>query len=84
MIWAAAGVLNTMFGTSTSRKGHLIAWLTGAAGAGIGETSGIRRTAIAVLAPDLEDLSTVLEKSLNLFGDELYIKHAPMLQQEGT
>jgi hypothetical protein len=25
----------------------------------------------------------VLEKSLGQFGDQLYIKHSPMLQQEG-
>jgi len=30
-----------------------------------------------------EALQTVLEKSMRTFGDELYIKHTPILHQEG-
>lgn len=83
MVWAAAGVLKTVIGSSQVRKGHLISWLTDASGAGLGESSGIRRAATAVLAHDKEAITTVLERSLNQFGDQLYIKHSPILQQEG-
>ncbi|KAI0146679.1 telomere length regulation protein [Pestalotiopsis sp. NC0098] len=82
MVWAAAGVLKTVIGSSQVRKGHLISWLTDASGAGLGESSGIRRAATAVLAHDKEAITTVLERSLNQFGDQLYIKHSPILQQE--
>ncbi|KAF3016188.1 telomere binding protein [Neopestalotiopsis sp. 37M] len=82
MIWAAAGVLKSVIGASQVRKGHLITWLTDGSGAGLGEDCGIRRAAIAVLGNDKEAITTVLERSLNQFGDQLYIKHSPILQQE--
>ncbi len=36
-----------------------------------------------MLADDKEAITTVLEKSIGQFGDQLYIKHTPILQQEG-
>jgi telomere length regulation protein len=83
LIWAAAGVLQALVGTSQVRKDMIVAWLTDATGAGIGESCGIRRAAVAILAEDKEAITTVLEKSLNQFGDQLYTRHSPMLQQEG-
>jgi len=44
----------------------------------------IRRAMVAVVAQNTESLAQVLEKAINQFGDQLYIKHTPMLQQEGT
>ncbi|KAH6648611.1 telomere length regulation protein-domain-containing protein [Truncatella angustata] len=82
LIWAAAGVLDAVVGASEVRKGHLVAWLTDATGAGLGESCGIRRAAVAVLGGNKERVTTVLEKSLNQFGDQLYVKHSPILQQE--
>jgi telomere length regulation protein len=38
---------------------------------------------MAVISQDRDDLVAVLEKSLSQFGDQLHIKHSPMLQQEG-
>ncbi|KAI0596625.1 telomere length regulation protein-domain-containing protein [Biscogniauxia sp. FL1348] len=81
-IWAAAGVLKAIIGDSEAQMNNLLAWLTSASGAGIGESCGIRRAAVAVIADDKEAISTLLEKSLNQFGDQLYIRHAPALQQE--
>ncbi|ORY57471.1 telomere length regulation protein [Pseudomassariella vexata] len=82
LVWAAAGVIAAVLGDSGTRRGHLVSWLTGAVGAGIGETSGIRRAAVAVLADNKEAITTVVEKNLSQFGDQLYIRHVPMLQQE--
>lgn len=82
-IWAAAGALKAVIGTSETRKIELVAWLTNVSGAGIGESCAIRRAALASLAHDKEAILSVLEKTLGLFGDQLYIRHAPMLQQEG-
>ncbi len=64
-------------------KEHLISWLTGSSGAGLGDGIAIRRAAVAVLARDKTDIETVLDKSLQQFGDQLYIKHTPTLQQDG-
>lgn len=83
IVWAAACALQAVIGDSGVRKAQLIAWLTSTTGAGLGETCGIRRAALAVLADDKEAIFSVLESSLGLLGDQLYIKHSPMLQQEG-
>lgn len=82
-ISAVAGVLSALIDKSPSRKEHLVSWLTGSSGAGLGEGIGIRRAALAVVAQEADQLSLVLEKSMSQFGDELYIKHASILQQEG-
>jgi telomere length regulation protein len=83
LIWAATGVLSAVIGSSQIRKDFLAAWLTDVTGAGLGENCSIRRAAIAVIGGDRETITVILEKSLNQFGDQLYIKHSPILQQEG-
>ncbi|RYP41667.1 hypothetical protein DL767_000872 [Monosporascus sp. MG133] len=82
IIWAATGALKMVVGDGEVRKGHLVSWLTGNPGAGIGDGCAVRRAAVAVLAEDKEAITTVLEKSISQFGDPLYIKHTPILQQE--
>jgi telomere length regulation protein len=82
-IWASVGVLQLLIAKNDSQRNNLVTWLTSASGAGIGEGCGIRRAAVAALADFKESILTVLEKSLNQFGDQLYIKHTPILQQEG-
>ncbi|RYP19108.1 hypothetical protein DL765_003524 [Monosporascus sp. GIB2] len=82
IIWAATGALKMIVGNDEVRKGHLMSWLTGNPGAGIGEGCAIRRAAVAVLGEDKEAITAVLEKSISQFGDQLYIKHTPILQQE--
>ncbi|ROT37249.1 telomere length regulation protein [Sodiomyces alkalinus F11] len=82
VISGAAAVIEKLVGSEESRKNHLIVWLTGSTGAGLGDAIGIRRAVLAVLARDKDSIGTVLEKSLNQFGDQLYIRHSPVLQQE--
>jgi telomere length regulation protein len=65
------------------QKEHLIHWLTGSSGAGLGDGIAIRRAVLVGLSRDKADIEVVLDKSLQQFGDELYIKHTPTLQQEG-
>lgn len=57
---------------------------TGDLGAAIINSPALLRAVLAVLSDDQDILETVMEKSLNRFGDNLYIKHAPILQQEAT
>lgn len=84
MISAAAGVIKSLVADDTKYLSHLVTWLTSANGAGLGDTICIRRAVLAVLSSDRDSIATVFEKSLSQFGDYLYIRHTPVLQQEGT
>lgn len=83
IVEAAARYLNILTNNVESRKAHLISWLTSPTGAGLGEKIGIRRAVIASLATFKTDIETVFDRALDQFGDQLYIKHTPVLQQEG-
>jgi telomere length regulation protein len=82
-ISGVAGVLDGILASDGGGRKHLVEWLAGSSGAGLGEGVGIRRAALAAIARNKDDLVAVLEKSLGQFGDQLYIKHSPVLQQEG-
>lgn len=84
IVSASAGVINRLIADDATLRSHLITWLTSSTGAGLGDGVGIRRAVMAVLSQDKESITTVFVKSLNQFGDKLYIKHSPMLQQEGS
>lgn len=64
-------------------KEHLVSWLTSSSGAGLGDGIAIRRAVVVVLSREKTDIETVLDKSLQQFGDQLYIKHTPTIQQDG-
>ncbi|KHN96479.1 uncharacterized protein MAM_05768 [Metarhizium album ARSEF 1941] len=81
-ISAVAGVLDAVIQNDAGRKTHLLTWCCSPSGAGLGYGIGIRRAVVAVLAKDKGGITSLLEKSLNQFGDELYIKHTAILQQE--
>jgi telomere length regulation protein len=83
VVAAAAGLLKGLLGNESSRRSIIAAWLTNISGAGAGESVGIRRAAMAALSSDRHDLESVLSKSLQQFGDQLYIRHTPVIQQEG-
>ncbi|KAK5658841.1 hypothetical protein OQA88_1653 [Cercophora sp. LCS_1] len=82
MISAVAGAVNAIIDGSKTRKAYMLEWLTSSSGAGIGDGVGIRRAVLAVTAQQKDDVADVVEKIIRQFGDELYIKHSPMLQQE--
>lgn len=84
VVSAAAGLIKKIIANEEIRKTQLITWLTGSSGAGVGDGIPIRRAAITAISGDKNNLETVLEKSLQQFGDQLYIRHTPILQQEGT
>lgn len=79
---AAAGVLDGLVANEPKYTSLLITWLTSATGAGLGDSIGIRRAVFAVLASENDGVIAAFEQSLNQFGDFLYIKHTPILQQE--
>ncbi|GAO20020.1 hypothetical protein UVI_02064200 [Ustilaginoidea virens] len=79
---AAAGLISDVLRNDAGRISHLVSWCTSPSGAGLGDAIGIRRAVVAVLARDKETVASVLDQSLSQFGDQLYIKHAAILQQE--
>ncbi|KAJ6446165.1 sister chromatid separation protein (Src1) [Purpureocillium lavendulum] len=83
VVSAVAGILNAAVADDDARRAALVDWCMAASGAGLGDQVGIRRAVLAVIAKDKESITTVLEKSMAQFGDQLYIKHAAILQQEG-
>ncbi|TAQ89723.1 hypothetical protein B7494_g1950 [Chlorociboria aeruginascens] len=83
IVGAAARVVSILLAGEAPRKSQLITWLTSSSGAGVGDGVAIRRAAVIALSEDKNDLETVLENSLQQFGDQLYIRHTPTLQQEG-
>lgn len=83
VVSAAAGLITLLVAKSESRRVQLISWLTSSSGAGVGEGIAIRRATLVAIAANKSDVESVLDKSLQQFGDKLYIKHTPTLQQEG-
>jgi telomere length regulation protein len=84
IVSAVAGLINLLIANDEARKNYLISWITNSSGAGIGDGIAIRRAVVASLVQDKCDMETILDKSIQQFGDQLYIKHTPTLQQEGT
>lgn len=98
-IGGAAALILNIVRDSTTLKDTLTDWLIGVSGDGIGQGHAIHRTVIAVLSVDhsmffvrtyypvadilLGQVTSVLNKTLGIFGDKLSIKHTPMLHQEG-
>ncbi|KAL5621492.1 hypothetical protein BROUX41_006392 [Berkeleyomyces rouxiae] len=81
-ISAATTLIRDLITNSTSRTENLVAWLTSPSGAGLGNGIAIRRAAIAAISQNRDALCQTLDKSTTQFGDQLYISHVPILQQE--
>ncbi|KAG6016474.1 hypothetical protein E4U54_001398 [Claviceps lovelessii] len=79
---AAAGIINDVVQNDQTRVSHLVTWCCSTSGAGLGHSIGIRRAVVALLAKDKETITLILEKSVNQFGDQLYIKHTAIMQQQ--
>ncbi|KAK2606172.1 telomere binding protein [Conoideocrella luteorostrata] len=79
---AVAGVVGDVVRSDQGLTTQLVSWCCSPSGAGLGDAVGIRRAVVAVLAKSKETIISVLEKSLNQFGDQLYIKHTAIMQQE--
>lgn len=84
LVSAAARLIHVLTSGDETRKSQLISWLTTSSGAGLGDGIAIRRAAVTALSGSADDLESVLDRSLKQFGDQLYIRHTPTLQQEGT
>ncbi|KAF2085630.1 hypothetical protein K490DRAFT_67513 [Saccharata proteae CBS 121410] len=63
-------------------RDYMVQWLTNVATTGASGTLSVRRAALSSLRDDEDKMVQVLERSLEQFGDELFIKHTPILSQE--
>jgi telomere length regulation protein len=84
VVSAAAALISLVLNNQDSRRAALISWLTSSSGAGVGEGIAIRRASITALSGSKNDMEAIFDKSLQQFGDQLYIRHTPIMQQEGT
>lgn len=81
---AVAGLIKQVTGNSAVLHEQLVSWLLTNLAVGLINGVGVRRAAVAVVAENRKGLSEILDKSMAEFGDQLFIKHAPIIQQEGT
>lgn len=78
-----AGLLNDVMGSNEDFRDLAVDWLVSPNGGGVGEPIGIRRALVCVLSKGEVVLKGLLEKSLGHFGDKIWIKHTPIMRQEG-
>ncbi|CAG8949598.1 hypothetical protein HYFRA_00007831 [Hymenoscyphus fraxineus] len=82
VISGASSLIKSLVSGAESRSNQLMAWLTSSSGAGVGESIAIRRAVVAVIAEEKSSIESLLEKSIQQFGDQLYVRHTPTIQQE--
>jgi telomere length regulation protein len=80
---SVAGLLDVLIMNDQDLRDLSIDWLFASNGGGVGEPIGIRRALVVTLAKDTMILKGLLERSLEQFSDKLWIKHTPILRQEG-
>lgn len=81
-ISGAAGLIRQLIEGNDALKDHLISTLTRSTIPSLDDSLAARRSVIAVLSREEEKLHTLLENAIKLFGDSIYIKHTPVIQQE--
>ncbi|OCL15150.1 hypothetical protein AOQ84DRAFT_329877 [Glonium stellatum] len=81
-ISGAACFINGLISDNEFLKDHLVSLLTSSAGSDMDGSLAVRRSVIAAISNDRERIQNIMERSIELFGDQLYIRHTPTLQQE--
>ncbi|KAB2106324.1 hypothetical protein AG0111_0g5032 [Alternaria gaisen] len=79
---SAAALIYTLIKDNDVLKEHLVSSLSRSTIPALDESLLSRRSALAALAEDDEKLHTLLENLIKIFGDSVYIRHTPVLQQE--
>lgn len=88
-IAAAATLIRGMICSNQPMKAHLISWLSDP-DLSSAEPFALRRAAIIALVEEKyenhiipeDPIQDIMEKNMKLFGDNLFIKHTPITQQE--
>ncbi|KAK2757076.1 telomere binding protein [Arachnomyces sp. PD_36] len=82
-IGAVAGIISYVIKVKGPLEGQLNDWLSTGIGGGINGI-GLRRALLAVISRNSDAVTDLMGKSLDLFGDKLYIKHTPTSGQEAN
>ncbi|KAF2831443.1 hypothetical protein CC86DRAFT_443135 [Ophiobolus disseminans] len=77
-----AKLLHILTKESDALKDHLVSLLTRSTLPSLDDSLGTRRSVMAAIAQDEDKLYTLLENCIKMFGDSMYIKHTPLVQQE--
>lgn len=80
-VGAAAALIHGIVVESSLLLDQLVAWLSDPALASA-EPVATQRAALSALSANADCMQTVMEATLKLFGENLFIKHAPVVQQE--
>ncbi|MCJ1378196.1 telomere binding protein [Xylographa soralifera] len=83
-VGGVAALIEVLVTEKTHLHEALVDWLTGNYTNGFSIGIHSRRAVLAALSSHLDLVKTALQKLLHDFGDKLYIKHTPMMQQEGN
>ncbi|KAK7540773.1 telomere length regulation protein-domain-containing protein [Phyllosticta citribraziliensis] len=75
----ASALIAVLISSSNSMKDALVNWLSSENCVG---SFLVRRAAIAALQTDEDRMTKVMERTMEQFGDELFIKHTPIVHQE--
>lgn len=81
-ISGAAGLIMQLTENNDALKDHLVSTLIRSTIPSLDDSVAARRSVIAVISRNDEKLHTLLENAIKLFGDSIYIKHTPIIQQE--
>ncbi|KAJ4372180.1 telomere binding protein [Neocucurbitaria cava] len=81
-ISGAASLFYNIITENDILKEQLVSSLTRSTIPSLDDSLAARRSVMASLAKDENALQTLLENSIKLFGDSMYMKHTPVLQQE--
>lgn len=99
LVSGVASLFHTLVETNDVLKEHMVSLLIRSNVPSLDDSLSARRAIMAALAQDeskssnllyrnmclyvIDNLHNLLEKSIKLFGDSLFIRHTPVLQQEG-
>ncbi|KAJ4382829.1 telomere binding protein [Didymella sp. IMI 355093] len=78
----AAYLLNSFMDNNDVLKDHVVTSLTKSAIPSLDDSLATRRSVVAALAQDEDKLQNLFENCIKTFGDSLYVKHTPVMQQE--
>ncbi|KAI8940268.1 hypothetical protein NX059_003970 [Plenodomus lindquistii] len=81
-ISGAAALIVELTKDNDALKDYLVSTLTRSTIPSLDDSLAGRRSVIAALSQDEDKLHTLLENAIKLFGDSIYIKHTPVIQQE--
>ena len=82
LVGAVAALLSTVIGKASVRREIMIDWLVGISPEAARQSHAAHRAIVLLLSMNMKTLTTALSRALELFAQELFIKHTPIFQQE--